>query len=97
MAFFGVMGKWLAGSGFADILIRSGITTYGCGKSIMKGSNVFGWRESYDIVPSVIEKLFIEQFVEAIQISGVYDVNIQDLFNQCRELLKNTRLILQYY
>ena len=90
MAFYAAMGKWLEGSGFDDILIRSRIASPGCVSSILKGKNIFGARKSYDVFSTVLQFLLIDTFKKFTEESTIDECNeMKNLLAECKNIFKN--------
>ena len=87
MAFFGVIGKFISGSGFEEIVYQSDLCTSGSLNAVLSGKHYNRCWWVHENFSEALERLFIKKFLpehsDIIQKPGLveYPVDIEQLLN----------------
>ena len=63
MAFFGVIGKYVAGSGFEDVLFQTGLCSSGSITGVLSGKHYNRCWTVHEAFSEALERLFLERFM----------------------------------
>ena len=95
MAFFGIIGAFVAGSGFEGILFQAGLCSSGSIKGLMSGKHYNRCWLLHEAFAEALERLFLQQYVPEIPAIIEEFARDQPAFTDVSPLLKD-KLVSEY-
>ena len=78
-AYFNVLGKKMKGSGFAEVVLESGICSIGSINGVMKGKHYNRALRVHLAVCEALEMLLLERFVKSVDGSNMFTHDVKKL------------------